>query len=132
MDNSDSRIPDVIERLIQALHTPSELVQVAVADCLPPLVQATPDDVEIIVDGLYSTLTTGAKYASRRGAAYGLAGVVKGRGLSTLKEFDLMDRLHEAVEDKAVFQSRQGALFAFETLSATLGRTFGNLSNLLS
>ena len=82
------------------------------------------DDVEYLVDKLFSTLTTGAKYAGRRGAAYGLAGVVKGRGLAALKEYDLMDKLKEAAEDKSAYQMRQGAVFAFETMSATLGKTF--------
>jgi hypothetical protein len=40
--------------------------------------------------------------------------VVKGRGLGLLKEFDLMDKLKEAAEDKSSYQSRQGAVFAFE------------------
>jgi hypothetical protein len=99
---------------VDALNTPSELVQSAVADCLPPLVQGMGDEVEYLVDRLFSTLTTGAKYAARRGAAYGLAGVVKGRGLGLLKEYDLMEKLTEAAEDKASYQGRQGALFAFE------------------
>ena len=124
LDSSDDRIPQVVERLVEALNTPSELVQSAVADCLPPLVQGMGEEVEYLVDQLFSTLTTGAKYASRRGAAYGLAGIVKGRGLSALKEYELMDKLTEAAEDKANYQSRQGAAFAFETLTTTLGKTF--------
>ncbi|ORX39844.1 regulation of translational elongation-related protein [Kockovaella imperatae] len=124
LDANDSRIPQVVDRLVEALNTPSESVQAAVADCLPALVSGMGEDVEFLVDKLFSTLTTGPKYAGRRGAAYGLAGVVKGRGLSVLKEFDLMDKLKEAAEDKSAYQLRQGAAFAFETLSATLGKTF--------
>lgn len=106
----------MVDRLVDALNTPSELVQSAVADCLPPLVHGMGEEVEYLVDKLFSTLTTGSKYASRRGAAYGLAGVVKGRGLGLLKEYELMEKLTEAAEDKdkAAFQSRQGAVFAFE------------------
>lgn len=78
------------------------------------------DEVEYLVDKLLSTLTTGAKYASRRGAAYGLAGVVKGRGLTSLKEYDLIDKLKDAAEDKSAFQSRQGAVFAFEWVDSGL------------
>ena len=124
MDTADERIPKVVDRLIEALNTPSELVQSAVADCLPPLVQDMGEEVEYLVDKLFSNLTTGAKYAARRGAAYGLAGIIKGRGLQSLKEYELMDKLVEAAEDKASYQSRQGALFAFETLSGTLGKLF--------
>ncbi|CAK9780191.1 putative regulation of translational elongation-related protein [Cutaneotrichosporon oleaginosum] len=125
LDPSDERIPKVVERLVEALNTPSELVQSAVADCLPALVQGmSSEETEYLVDRLFSTLTTGSKYAARRGAAYGVAGVVKGRGLRSLKEYDLMDKLKEAAEDKDAFESREGALLAFETLSATLGRIF--------
>jgi hypothetical protein len=72
------------------------------------------EEVEYLVDKLFSSLTTGVKYAGRRGAAYGLAGVVKGRGLGSLKEYELMDKLKDAAEDKGTYQSRQGAVFAFE------------------
>nr|ODN81184.1 50S small subunit ribosomal protein L19 [Cryptococcus depauperatus CBS 7841] len=124
LDSTDEQIPKVVDRLVEALNTPSELVQSAVADCLPPLVQNMSEECEYLVDRLFSTLTTGAKYAARRGAAYGLAGVVKGRGLMSLKEYDLMDKLKDATEDKSAYQSRQGALFAYETLSGTLGKIF--------
>ncbi|WVQ78033.1 hypothetical protein IAT38_000114 [Cryptococcus sp. DSM 104549] len=124
LDFTDPRIPTVVDRLVDALNTPSELVQSAVADCLPPLVLGMEEEVEYLADRLFSTLTTGAKYAARRGAAYGLAGVVKGRGLVSLKGYGLMDKLKEAAEDKTSYQSRQGALFAYETLSTTLGKIF--------
>ena len=41
-------------------------------------------------------------YAERRGAAFGLAGVVKGLGIPTLKALGIMTRLQEAVEAKAI------------------------------
>lgn len=125
LDAADQRIPKVVDRLVEALNTPSELVQSAVADCLPALVSGmSSEDTEYLVDRLYSTLTTGSKYAHRRGAAYGIAGIIKGRGLKALKEYDLMDKLKESAEDKGSFEGREGALLAFETLSATLGRVF--------
>ncbi|KAL1405501.1 translational activator of GCN4 [Vanrija albida] len=124
LDASDERIPKVVDRLVEALNTPSELVQSAVAECLPALVVGMSDEVEYLVDRLFSTLTTGKTYAARRGAAYGLAGVVKGRGLQSLKEYEVLDKLTEAAEDKGSFEGREGALLAFETLSATLGKVF--------
>jgi hypothetical protein len=64
------------------------------------------------------------KYAARRGAAYGLAGVIAGTGILGMKTFNVVDRLRSAAEDKTRYESRQGAMFAFETLSSTLGRLF--------
>jgi HEAT repeat protein len=120
----DKRTPIIIDRLLLALETPSEIVQVAVADCLPPLVKVAADQTESFLDRLFETLTTGAKYAARRGAAYGLAGLVKGRGLSVLSENELLSRLQESTQDKKNYQARQGAVFAYETLTSTLGRAF--------
>jgi hypothetical protein len=124
LDSKDPRVGQVVERLISALATPSELVQVAVTDCLPPLVRSLGPNVRPLVDRLFSNLLAGPKYALRRGSAYGLAGVVKGRGISAIAEFRIMQRLADAIEDKKSSQARQGAMMAYETLSATLGRLF--------
>ena len=124
LEAADARMGSVIDRLLVALTTPSELVQVAVADCLPPLVRADKENGARVIEQLLRETLNAAKYAERRGAAYGLAGAVKGRGLSALKEFDIITRLTDATEDKKNNNARQGAMFAFETLSSTLGRLF--------
>jgi hypothetical protein len=80
--------------------------------------------VRKLVDHLFEELFDGSKYASRRGAAYGLAGTIKGLGVGAMKEYDVINRLGTAAEDKKHFETRQGAMFAFETLSNTLGRLF--------
>jgi hypothetical protein len=49
---------------------------------------------------------------------------VKGRGISSLKEFSIMSTLKDAIEDKKKNNRREGALFAFEALSFSLGRLF--------
>lgn len=124
LDPSDERIPAVVGRLVEALKTPSEVVQNAVADCLPPLIRVLKDSTQPLVDQLLTDLFGAPKYAHRRGAAYGLAGIVRGRGISALKEFSIISRIREAIDDKKQFEARQGALFALETFSATLGRLF--------
>ena len=43
----------------------------------------------------------------RRGAAFGLAGVVKGLGLMAMKNCGIMDALKAAVEDKKDAASRE-------------------------
>jgi hypothetical protein len=124
LEPTDSRIKSVIKRLVDALKTPSEVVQAAVCDCLPPLVRVIEADVPDLVDQLTADLFGAAKYAERRGAAYGLAGVVKGRGLGSLKEFGILGRLRDNAEDKKDPHARQGALFGYEMLSTVLGRLF--------
>ncbi|SPO29720.1 related to translation activator GCN1 [Ustilago trichophora] len=124
LDPKDPRVSKVVDRLIDALKTPSELVQSAVADCLPPLVRAISKDVPRLFDSLFRELTDGAKYAGRRGAAYGLAGLVMGRGIGSIKEFDVMNKLSEAFDDAKNPTRRQGVMFAYETLTLTLKRLF--------
>ncbi|PWN50148.1 ARM repeat-containing protein [Violaceomyces palustris] len=121
---TDGRVTKVVERLIDALKTPSELVQSAVADCLPPLAGAISKDVPGIFEKLFSQLFHGAKYAERRGAAYGLAGLIMGRGIGSIKEFRVMQRLAQAIDDTKDHKSRQGTMFAYETLTVTLRRLF--------
>ncbi|KAJ6518743.1 armadillo-type protein [Mycena sanguinolenta] len=124
LEPTDSRVPSIVERLVDALKTPAEQVQMAVSDCLSPLVQVMGSKITQLVDDLMEQLFNAPKYASRRGAAYGLAGVLKGTGVSGMKEFDIIRRLRTAAEDKKRYEPRQGTMFAFETLSSTLGRIF--------
>jgi HEAT repeat protein len=120
----DAKVNTAVEKLIETLDTPSETVQSAVADCLPPLIKMCKEEVPRLIKALLSKLFKAEKYAERRGAAYGLAGVIKGRGITALKECNVMNTLKDAVDNKRSYEYRQGALFAFETLSATLGRLF--------
>lgn len=46
----------------------------------------------------------------RRGAAFGLAGVVKGLGIGCLKNFGVLDTLKAAVQDKGGADGKEGAL----------------------
>ncbi|OCH93463.1 ARM repeat-containing protein [Obba rivulosa] len=124
LDPTDTRVPQIVERLVEALKTPAEQVQVAVADCLAPLVKTMQSPVENLVDRLMDELSNAPKYAARRGAAYGLAGIIQGVGISAIKDFSVVERLKSAAEDKKRYEPRQGAMFAFETFSSTLGRLF--------
>ncbi|KAI5991791.1 armadillo-type protein [Pisolithus marmoratus] len=124
LEASDPRIRGIVDRLVEALKTPAEQVQVAVSDCLVPLVRLMGGHLDTFVDRLFDELFNAPKYAARRGAAYGLAGAIKGLGIGSIKRFDVINRLRTAAEDKKRFELRQGTMFAFETLSTTLGRLF--------
>ncbi|THH23082.1 hypothetical protein EUX98_g8100 [Antrodiella citrinella] len=124
LDPSDPRIPQIVNRLTEALKTPAEQVQIAVSDCLSPLVKTQRSQVAKLFDSLFDELVNAPKYAARRGAAYGLAGIIRGAGIATMREFNVIDRLKDAAEDKKRYEPRQGAMFAFETFSTILGRLF--------
>lgn len=127
LDPSNPKVKSVVETLTEVLATPSETVQRAVSDRLPPLLQALSKDTEFVkttVASLLEKCLRGVHYGDRRGAAYGLAGVVKGLGISSLRGYGIMDTLKISVEDKSNPEAREGALCAFECLSDKLGRLF--------
>jgi len=124
LPSGDERVPQVVRRLLQTLGTPSETVQYAVAGCLPPLIRTSVQNTSEYVQEVLDQLLQSKKYAARRGAAYGLAGIVTGKGISALREFRIMSALKSAIEDKKDPNHRQGALFAYELFSLILGRVF--------
>ncbi|KAK1997219.1 ARM repeat-containing protein [Colletotrichum falcatum] len=124
LNPGDSKLPVVIDRLLATLSTPSETVQYAIAECLPPLVQAYGDKSSKYFAQVLETLLTSKKYAEQRGAAYGLAGLVQGRGISSLKDQRIMMTLRGAIENKKEANQREAALIAYELLSTILGRLF--------
>lgn len=125
LDPEDDRTPQIIEKLISTLNTPSEPVQEAVADCLGPLIKITKKKgISGYVENLLLHTVTGSTMAERRGSAFGLAGVLKGSGLPSIKEFDIINHIKSAIEDKKSPESRQGGLFLIETLSRLFKRLF--------
>lgn len=120
----DKRVPKVVQRLLATLSTPSETVQYAVAQCLPPLVQTSEQELPAYVTQMIEQLLHSKKYPTQRGAAYGLAGIVRGKGLGVLKEYRIMSTLKSAAENKKEVHQRQGAFLAYELFSLILGRIF--------
>ena len=100
LDKDDDRVKPIVAKLIEALSTPSAQVQQAVADCLPALVPAVRDAAPDLVKKLLQLLLDSNKYGQRRGAAYGLAGLVKGLGILSLKQLDIVTTLTTAVQSK--------------------------------
>lgn len=76
---------------------------------LPILVRATlaedprhwlQDNASVLVANLLHRLRASDKYGERRGAAFGLAGVVKGFGLPSVKRYKVIEALRAGVDDK--------------------------------
>jgi hypothetical protein len=124
LPKGDARMAKVVNRLLSTLSTPSESVQYAVAMCLPPLVKASSDQANEYLQQMVEEMLHAKKYAARRGAAYGLAGIVKGKGISLLKDSRLLSTLRSAADNKKDPNERQGAFLAFELLSLMLVRIF--------
>lgn len=124
LKSGDKRLQTVIRKLLETLSTPSETVQSAVADCLPPLVRLSPSETGTYVQEMLDQLCKSKKYAARRGAAYGLAGLVSGAGISSLRQHRIMAHLQESLENKKDQNQRQGAVLAYELFATILGRIF--------
>ncbi|XP_072943447.1 stalled ribosome sensor GCN1 isoform X2 [Epargyreus clarus] len=126
LEPHDARIRPITLRLLTALSTPSQEVQEAVSNCLPHLVTspALEDEIPNLMNKLMKQLLTAEKYGDRKGAAYGIAGIIKGLGILSLKQLDVMGKLTEAIQEKKNYKYREGALFGFEMLCYKLGRLF--------
>lgn len=124
LPKGDARTPKVVQRLLSTLSTPSESVQYAVAQCLPPLVRACSDQATTFLQQMVEEVLHSKKYAAQRGAAYGLGGIVKGKGISLLREARLLSTMRGAAENKKDVIERQGAFLTYELLSLLLGRVF--------
>lgn len=124
-----SQVSSTLKTLMETLDTPSEAVQRAVSQCLPALCKAvkvvSEERAEQIIKSLRSKLFDNkASYAVRRGAAFGLAGAIKGFGLMSFKQYGIMDSLEAAASDPKNEISRCGAMFAFECCCDALGMLF--------
>lgn len=124
LDKDNPKVKPIVGQLISALSTPSQEVQEAVANCLPPLVSFIKSDASELVLKLMNLLLESDNYGERKGAAYGLAGLVRGLGITSLKQMDIMTTLEEAVKDKKNPRRREGALFAYEKMCSMMGKLF--------
>ncbi|SJL04290.1 uncharacterized protein ARMOST_07651 [Armillaria ostoyae] len=80
LDPSETRIPTIVDRLVEALKTPTEQVQITVSDCLSPLVRL----IRLKPPHRRFGECPEVRYSSRR--CVWLAGVIKGTGIAGLKE----------------------------------------------
>ncbi len=126
LPKGDPKVKEVLDRLFYALGTPSESVQRSASTAMSPLVKMldNPEQGKAMIADMMHMLLEGETYGDRRGAAFGLAGLVKGLGISALKAHEVMTTLQAAAADKKQTHRRQGALFGFECLSEQLGRLF--------
>ncbi|XP_063940401.1 protein ILITYHIA isoform X2 [Daucus carota subsp. sativus] len=124
LGKDDPKVHAVVEKLLDVINTPSEAVQRAVSACLSPLMQSKEGDAPALVSKLLDQLMKSDKYGERRGAAFGLAGLVKGFRISCLKKYGIAAVLREGLADRNSAKCREGSLLAFECLCETLGKVF--------
>lgn len=121
LDQSDPQVKTILAQLIQALNTPSQVVQEAVANCFPPLIEAYRKESTAMLKELSKALLDGTDYGQRKGAAYGIAGVVKGLGMAAIKQQTSF--LKKSLQDSKI-NKKIGALIGIEVFTLMLGRLF--------
>lgn len=125
LDKEDPKVVSIVQTLLEALSTPSEAVQIAVSDCLAPLMKipVVKEQGPDILKELLARCVKGKTYGERRGAAFGVAAVVKGLGIATIKKHQVISTLEAACKVSSP-QGKQGALCAFECMCVRLGLLF--------
>eukprot|EP01012_Entosiphon_sulcatum_P060111 TRINITY_DN848_c0_g1_i1.p1 TRINITY_DN848_c0_g1~~TRINITY_DN848_c0_g1_i1.p1 ORF type:complete len:2887 (+),score=549.09 TRINITY_DN848_c0_g1_i1:22-8661(+) len=120
------QIGAVVDRLMSALEMPSESVQRSCCDTLATLVALPPVEPkieQITQKCIVSLFQKNLRFAQKKGYAFGLAGITKGRRLSHIRQYTLMDHITKAGEAKSQGY-REAALIAVEALSQVLGLLF--------
>lgn len=121
LDPIDPQVRTILSELIQALNTPSQVVQEAVANCFPPLIEAYRKESTAMLKELNKALYEGTEYGQRKGAAYGIAGIAKGLGIAAIKQ--QTGFMKKAIQDSKV-NKKIGALIGIEVFITMLGRLF--------
>jgi HEAT repeat protein len=123
LDKNDPKVSKIVDALVEALSIPSESVQRSVATCLAPLIPAVKDKSIDLLHSLLNKATSGETFGDRIGAAFGVSAVIKGLGISALKQQEVISKLEESMK-KGGANARQGALLVFECMCERLGMLF--------
>lgn len=124
MPSNSPRMGPVVDSLIEVLKTPSFGVQEAVSQCLAPLIPHVAKDAERFINVCLDRLRGGATFGERKGAAFGLASIVRGLKLSALKKYGILDSLAAMCTESNNVKAREGAMLAYERLFSELGSAF--------
>lgn len=123
LNKNDPNIKPIIGKLIETLSTPSQMVQQAVSNCLPDLCPCIEQEAETLVDNLIKLLLDSDNYGEKKGAAYGIAGLVSGLGILSMRNITIIDRCLKAIHNKKS-NRKLGGLIAFEVFCTVLGPRF--------
>ena len=126
MDPQNPKLPTIITTLMQALRTPSEDVQLAVAGCFPAIMKLEKkrignDGGKHVVETLLDRVLNDETYGERRGASHGLAAAVKGLGIPVLTTFSVIPKLKDAAGNRKNLNTDKERCFALSAYALHWG-----------
>uniref|UniRef100_A0A0N4ZKM4 Translational activator GCN1 n=1 Tax=Parastrongyloides trichosuri TaxID=131310 RepID=A0A0N4ZKM4_PARTI len=124
LDSDDSKILEVLMKLMTTLTTPSQPVQESVCSCLPALIAKRPEDGKVLLKSMLTSAAQFPTYGERRGAAYGVAGIVKGLGIRSMKEQQIDVFLKKGFSNKKDANMKEACCLLMEMLGYALGQAF--------
>ena len=116
LPSDNPKVVCVIRPLMDILHsvTPSRSVQRSVCECLVPLfaMEVMERHAQQFIDQIMTRLANEKTYGERMGAAFGLAGMIKGLKPAALKNYKVLPMLDEYIQDSKRAAAREGSLLA--------------------
>ncbi|KAJ5070418.1 eif-2-alpha kinase activator gcn1 [Anaeramoeba ignava] len=127
------KLEQIFKQLLDGLVIPSEIVQSTISRCVSSLVpKITSELVDSSMNFLLQSAIQNKKYGIRRGASYGIAGMVLGLKITSLTKYGILEKIEEAGKSPSGI-NRQGGLTLIEILCLVLGNKFQPyLSKILS
>ena len=114
------------KKMMAMVNIPSERIRISITKCLPLLAKHFEELSREFLHNLLTILTENENEHNVRGAAFAIAGIVKGLGMRTVDETGLLN-----VVDKQCFRGKgihplhkAGGIYLYETLSIALGKSF--------
>ncbi|CEF63781.1 Translational activator GCN1 [Strongyloides ratti] len=124
LDSNDEKVLQILMKLMSTLTTPSQPVQESVCSCLPALIASRPEDGKVLLKSMLTSAAKFSTYGERRGAAYGVAGIVKGLGIKSMKEQQVDLFLKNGFKNKKDPQMKEACCLLMEMLGYALGQAF--------
>lgn len=124
MQDNPEKIEAIIEQLIESLKTQSEVVQESIGNSLAMLAPLITRNTDDLLSDLYTVVHKGKVISERRGAAFGIAGIVKGLDLLKNESSSTVDRIEERLQNTADHESRVAGLLITNAYVRVIGRAF--------
>ena len=126
LDNtSQKKLVGTFEKMLELLNTPSELIRQSICKVIPQLARFFDDKSRKFLEDHFKILRESQDEKLLRGSAYAVAGIVKGLGMQTLTQMDILSIIQKECFSKHSDPLRKvSGLFLYETLSLSLGKVF--------